>query len=46
MVLTTAYDARDLAEYAREAGVDYYLPKPFRYGELEQIVRQALTETL
>jgi two-component system response regulator (stage 0 sporulation protein F) len=42
VVLITAYGTRDLAGRSRAAGVDYYLPKPFRFDELEAIVRRAL----
>jgi two-component system, response regulator, stage 0 sporulation protein F len=42
VVLITAYGTRDLASRSRAAGVDYYLPKPFPFDDLEAIVRSAL----
>jgi two-component system, response regulator, stage 0 sporulation protein F len=42
IVLITAYGTRDLARRSRAAGVDYYLPKPFLFDQLEAIVRNAL----
>jgi two-component system, response regulator, stage 0 sporulation protein F len=42
IVLITAYNTPDLARRSRAAAVDYYLPKPFPFDELEAIVRNAL----
>src|SRR5581483_10921571 len=42
VVLITAYATPQLERQAREAGVDYYLPKPFALDQLEQIVNDTL----
>ena len=42
VVLITAYDTPDLARRSRVLAVDYYLPKPFQFEQLEAIVRKAL----
>lgn len=42
IALITAYATDDMHHAAAEAGVDYYLPKPFLLQDLEPIVRSAL----
>ena len=42
VLLMTAYAAPVLEQLARKGYIDYYLPKPFRLTELEQIVSAAL----
>jgi CheY-like chemotaxis protein len=42
VVLITAYATSQLEREARQAGVDYYLPKPFALDQLEQIVHDTL----
>ncbi|MFL5804262.1 MAG: response regulator [Roseiflexaceae bacterium] len=43
VLLMTAYSTAILRRLARQQGVDYYLPKPFRLTELEDLVGAALT---
>jgi CheY-like chemotaxis protein len=43
VAMITAYDTADLRRRARACGVDYFLPKPFAFDDLEDIVRIALT---
>jgi two-component system, response regulator, stage 0 sporulation protein F len=42
VALVTAYDTAELRQRARANGVDYFLPKPFPFDELEAIVRTVL----
>jgi CheY-like chemotaxis protein len=42
VVLITAYVTPEVERSARQAGVDHFLPKPFRLDQVEAIVRQAL----
>ena len=42
VVMITAYDTPDLRRRARACGVDYFLPKPFSFDALEDIVRMVL----
>jgi CheY-like chemotaxis protein len=42
VVMITAYDTLDLRRRARASGVDYFLPKPFSFDALEDIVRTVL----
>jgi DNA-binding NarL/FixJ family response regulator len=42
VVMLTAYDTPDLRRRARACGVDHFLPKPFSFDALEDIVRGAL----
>lgn len=42
VLLMTAYPAPVLEQLARKGYIDYYLPKPFRLAELEQLVSAAL----
>jgi two-component system, response regulator, stage 0 sporulation protein F len=43
VVMITAYDTAELRRRARATGVDYFLPKPFSFDELEAIVHAVLT---
>ena len=43
IALITAYATDEVHHAAAEAGVDYYLPKPFLVQDLEPIVRTVLT---
>jgi CheY-like chemotaxis protein len=43
VTMITAYDTPELRRRARACGVDYFLPKPFPFDDLEQIVRKVLT---
>jgi DNA-binding NarL/FixJ family response regulator len=43
VAMITAYDTAELRQRARACGVDYFLPKPFAFDELEEIVRIVLT---
>ena len=43
VAMITAYDTAELRQRARVCGVDYFLPKPFAFDELEAIVHTALT---
>jgi two-component system, response regulator, stage 0 sporulation protein F len=42
VAMITAYDTADLRQRARVCGVDYFLPKPFPFDDLEEIVRIVL----
>jgi two-component system response regulator (stage 0 sporulation protein F) len=42
VVMITAYTTSQLAQRARERGVDQYLPKPFEINMLERIIHDAL----
>jgi DNA-binding NtrC family response regulator len=42
VLLMTAYATPVLAQLARKGYIDYYLPKPFRLADLEQLVSAAL----
>jgi DNA-binding NtrC family response regulator len=42
VLLMTAYTAPVLEQLARKGYIDYYLPKPFRLTDLEQLVSAAL----
>ena len=42
IVMITAYDTPDLRRRARASGVDHFLPKPFSFDALEEIVRSTL----
>lgn len=43
VVLITAYATPEVERLARDAGVDYFLPKPFKLDQVEQVLQQALT---
>jgi CheY-like chemotaxis protein len=43
VAMITAYDTAELRQRARACGVDYFLPKPFAFDDLEEIVRIVLT---
>lgn len=43
VVLMTAYGSPGAAEKARRLGAFAYLPKPFDFEELDQVLRQAMT---
>ena len=43
VAMITAYDTAELRKRARASGVDYFLPKPFAFDDLEEIVRSVLT---
>jgi two-component system, response regulator, stage 0 sporulation protein F len=42
IVLISAYATPELEQRGRAAGVDYVMPKPFVFEQLEAIVREAL----
>jgi len=43
VVLITAHPSPDIRQRARDAGADFYLPKPFPFDRLEAVVQAALT---
>lgn len=44
VVLITAYATPEVERTARQAGIDYFLPKPFSLDQVEAIVREMLDE--
>jgi CheY-like chemotaxis protein len=42
VIMLTAYPTAALRSAAEEAGVDYFLPKPFRINDLESAIRDVL----
>jgi YesN/AraC family two-component response regulator len=42
VALISAYPTAELERQARDAHVDYYLPKPFHFSQIQQMVQECL----